>query len=278
MGEFVPKRKWRYPISAERTYNKWLRAYVKSFYVAYKACEDIVGYNLNQNQIKADTADNWLDELMNMIQGKAINKEQMLSKVMQAGRLVDEYNRGEFDAILKSIGINIFQGELWLADVSSHWIDANMQLISSVQDDMMRNIRAAIRDRVLLTFEQGTTVKSLSSKINAITGVGQTRATLIARDQIGKLNGQLTQYRQSDAGIKKYEWSSSGDSRVRPLHEEYDGEIYSWNNPPAGGHPGIPIRCRCVALPVIDLDNLNYTPRSDRASVAKAMKIWGIPE
>ncbi len=53
---------------------------------------------------------------------------------------------------------------------------------------------------------------------------------------------------------------SSHDSRVRPLHALYDGHVYKWGNPPADGYPGQPIRCRCVAIPVFDLDNIPFRP------------------
>lgn len=69
-------------------------------------------------------------------------------------------------------------------------------------------------------------------------------------------------FRQQNAGIGEYEWSSSHDSRVRPSHRDFDGHIYSWQGSPQApeGPPGWPIRCRCVALPVIDLDRIVTKP------------------
>jgi SPP1 gp7 family putative phage head morphogenesis protein len=52
------------------------------------------------------------------------------------------------------------------------------------------------------------------------------------------------------------------DDRVRPLHADRQGLIFRWDKPPSDGHPGMAIRCRCVADPVIDLDDYGVEPRA----------------
>jgi uncharacterized protein with gpF-like domain len=102
------------------------------------------------------------------------------------------------------------------------------------------------------------------------------RANTIARDQIGKLNGQITQARMASVGLSMYIWSSSGDERVRgdpsgsyphaePSHYLMDGLLCRWDDAtvyspdkgktwiprPSGAvlmHPGQDILCRCTAL------------------------------
>ena len=56
---------------------------------------------------------------------------------------------------------------------------------------------------------------------------------------------------QTNLGIEKYQWSSSGDGRVRPSHRQFDGKIYTWAEGSPEGHPGDPIMCRCVANAVL---------------------------
>ena len=46
-----------------------------------------------------------------------------------------------------------------------------------------------------------------------------------------------------------YIWHTVGDNRVRSRHAQRDGEIFSWNNPPEGGHPKEDWGCRCWAEP-----------------------------
>jgi SPP1 gp7 family putative phage head morphogenesis protein len=63
--------------------------------------------------------------------------------------------------------------------------------------------------------------------------------------------------RQTQAGISEYEWSTSGDERVRSSHDELDGTRQSWDDPPVTNddgdtnHPGEDYQCRCVAIPVL---------------------------
>jgi SPP1 gp7 family putative phage head morphogenesis protein len=46
-------------------------------------------------------------------------------------------------------------------------------------------------------------------------------------------------------------WSTQLDERVRPLHENREGQVFSWDDPPSDGHPGFPPGCRCVAAPYV---------------------------
>ena len=86
-------------------------------------------------------------------------------------------------------------------------------------------------------------------------------ARLLARDQTAKLNGQLTEAQQRDAGVNEYVWSTCGDSRVRDSHRRLHGKRFSWDNPPEVTpgrrlHPGQDYQCRCVALPVFNLEGI----------------------
>jgi len=82
-------------------------------------------------------------------------------------------------------------------------------------------------------------------------------ATLVAQDQIGKLNAQLNQARQEEAGITRFTWITMGDDRVRPEHEALHGKVFAWEDgAPGEGLPGEAVRCRCVAEAVIDRDQI----------------------
>ena len=50
----------------------------------------------------------------------------------------------------------------------------------------------------------------------------------------------------------RYVWRSVHDVRVRDAHAAREGQIFTWGNPPEGGHPGEDYNCRCWAevLPV----------------------------
>ena len=58
------------------------------------------------------------------------------------------------------------------------------------------------------------------------------------------------------AGDKQgsYIWRTQGDGKVRPSHAERDGQTFSWDDPPEGGHPGEAQNCRCTAEDVDEKD------------------------
>ena len=61
----------------------------------------------------------------------------------------------------------------------------------------------------------------------------------------------LDGYRQETLGIEQYIWRTMDDGKVRALHRQYDDRTFSWDNPPADGHPGDAFGCRCTAEPVL---------------------------
>lgn len=69
----------------------------------------------------------------------------------------------------------------------------------------------------------------------------------LARRFAGRINAE----RQQALGIDRYIWRSRDDDRVRDLHAAHDDEVYFWDEPPEGGHPGEAYGCRCVAEPVL---------------------------
>ena len=75
-------------------------------------------------------------------------------------------------------------------------------------------------------------------------------ASLIARDQIGTLQMQLTQTRQEAAGITHAVWRMCcGGQDVRPAHVARNGQTYLVASGLDGEYPGGPIACRCTPRP-----------------------------
>lgn len=46
-----------------------------------------------------------------------------------------------------------------------------------------------------------------------------------------------------------YIWNAVVDDRTRSSHAERDGQVFCWDKPPEGGHPGEEYNCRCTAEP-----------------------------
>jgi len=45
----------------------------------------------------------------------------------------------------------------------------------------------------------------------------------------------------------EYIWRTVRDSKVRSAHADREGKLFSWTNPPPGGHPAEDYNCRCWA-------------------------------
>lgn len=63
-------------------------------------------------------------------------------------------------------------------------------------------------------------------------------------------SGLINEIRQRQLGVTHYIWRSRDDERVRHAHAEQDDHVFTWDDPPAGGHPGQAYNCRCHAEPV----------------------------
>lgn len=135
-----------------------------------------------------------------------------------------------------------------LRELYASFVVENVDLITSIADTFFEQIRAEVTSAV----QTGRRSSELAKDIEGRYSVTQSRAKLIARDQISKLNGQITEQRQTSVGVTRYMWSASGDERVRDTHRANDGQVFEWKRPPATGHPGQDYQCRCVAIPVFD--------------------------
>ena len=148
--------------------------------------------------------------------------------------------------------IDLFGNEPWLLDQLAAYNRQISSLIKSLSEEQVSKISGA----VLRAMQSGDSWKDVSQEIQKGIGICERRANLIARDQIGKLNGALTRHRQLDVGITQYVWRTSMDERVRPTHKANEGKVFSWRNAPANtghNHPGGDYQCRCTAEPVVIL-------------------------
>lgn len=132
-------------------------------------------------------------------------------------------------------------------------IARNTSLIRSQADDVVK----AIEQKIIENELAGRSVKDLKKDLVERLGIADRRAQLIARDQTAKLNSNMNRIRQEQAGIEEYEWQTSGDERVRSLHQAISGNEYAWGErtgAEGGLPPGEPIQCRCIARAIVSFD------------------------
>ena len=74
---------------------------------------------------------------------------------------------------------------------------------------------------------------------------------------IARYTERLNGFFQTEAlQVEEFIWRGQDDARVRAAHAQYDDQVFSWSDPPEGGHPGQGWNCRCTAEPIIDLPTL----------------------
>lgn len=168
----------------------------------------------------------------------------------RAARRASSWNANQINNIFgKVLNVRPAGNESWLNQEIKAFTKANVSLITSISENYFDRVE---RD-VTRAAQKGELTGALAQDIQAAYDVTESRAALIARDQISKFNSDLTKTRQQSVGVNKYQWSTSNDERVRPSHAEKEGKIFSWDEPPPDtGNPGEDIQCRCVAIPVFD--------------------------
>jgi SPP1 gp7 family putative phage head morphogenesis protein len=140
------------------------------------------------------------------------------------------------------------------ARLKEQWVTRNTDLIRAEAP-----VRRAVERVLSQPLDEGVRVEEIRKQLQERLGIEKRRAQLIARDQTLKLAGQLAEARQTQAGIRRYVWTTSADERVRPDHADLDGRTFEWAEPPIvdkrtgrRGHPGEDFQCRCTADPVLD--------------------------
>ncbi len=146
------------------------------------------------------------------------------------------------------IGMDLYVREPWLTAASKAFVRENVQLITTMTQQQVAKTERLVLEGV----RRGRLRKDIEADISKMRGVSEKQAATIARDQVGKANGELTKLRQQSLGLTRYRWRTVGDDAVRDSHAEREGEVFSWDEPPEDGHPGEPINCRCTAEPVFD--------------------------
>lgn len=169
---------------------------------------------------------------------------------MKAAKRTEEFNAESFQRQFKAVfGIQMPLVEPYLEPTIKGFVKQNVSLIKSIPDTYFNRVE----NTVLRDVQAGTLTSEIAQEIQTAYDVSESKATLIARDQTAKLNGNLNQMRQTEVGVSKYEWSTSMDERVRESHAAKEGQVYSWSDPPADtGHPGEDYQCRCTAIPVFE--------------------------
>lgn len=270
-----------YPDSAEREFrrvtngymkllNQTLKEHLPAMMAAYK--------RERRGDTRYDDAQDLDAEIRQELMKVAQELEQKLAAyglyemVEKIARLTKTTSLREWKRVVKeTLGIDLmddyYKGDFY-EQALRMWVDSNVEKIKTIPTESLGSMRQIILDG----YKQGRTIRDISKDIQEEYNVSKHRAQMFARDQVATLNAQITKMQQQDAGCKRYRWSTSHDARVRDCHRALDGKIFNWNDPPEMWYetkksgrvytgrrcnPGEDYACRCVAIPVFDLDTIN---------------------
>lgn len=219
--------------------------------------------------LRSDDATDLIDTALGKIR---LTFEGMLRQPDVERNLRDEFeeinseSRGVHNRQIRQVlGVDPIAAEPWLADEVRAFVRENASLITTLPEETL----ADIEQLVFREGRRGASVREIRARIIERFEATESRAQLIARDQVSKFNARLTERRQRQAGITSYIWRTSDDARVRDDHRRLDDTVQQWDDPPvtvtsgkrAGeqNHPGQDIQCRCWPEPVFDdlLPDLN---------------------
>lgn len=209
------------------------------------------------------TSDGWVDNI-NVIFNRLFSKwtsplfkaaSEDIAKQFVGG--TGRASRAKFESAVKAIGIPVHADSQGLSDYLEASVSSNVDLIESIPVKYLNQVKTITVNNM----RAGMRPSGIAKQIQEQFGVEKKRAKFIARDQTAKINGDISERRQTSAGFEYFKWHDVDDSRVRNSHEsianrvtKYGVGVYRWDDLPRNERgeqvkPGSDFSCRCVGSP-----------------------------
>ncbi len=272
-----------YPWSLEQRYarviGEMLKPFIQEVIQTYREQGEkmIRGDSLHTDAIPGDQAKITYKQLKARLMEKypELYTPEAKARLEGIGGSIKAFTDKEFQKQIKQyLGMEFDLSAPWWPSTLEAWGERNYELIRSLASQYI----GSVNDLAEKAITSGTGYYDLMKDIEALgQKLPEGRARLIARDQIGKLNGRITKATQQDLGIDSYVWMTAMDERVRgnpggkypnaiPSHYVMEGMVCDWEDASVysedGGvtwkdrtgempeeHPGEPIQCRCTSAP-----------------------------
>ena len=160
---------------------------------------------------------------------------------------------------LANLGISVdMTPELSERLMDNYTNNMNLNILNPDGSDWTTKQVTRLRDMIQKNSLSGYNRLELQNLIANEFGGSMNKARFLARQETSLFVAEVRDNRYEDAGITKYKWSSSHDVRVRELHDELNGKVFSYSSPPIiddntgeRGVPGQAFGCRCVAIAIL---------------------------
>lgn len=279
-----------HPSGAVTTYRAaWLR-YIRD---SRKRISDLLDqylpmiYRARQQELGLHT-DSWADDVESLhkrvVEEMTVEIPLLASAASKSATRAIAMQAGQWDKVKQAVlGIPLFQSDPGIRTEIQGFVQRNTELIKQVAADTSGQINTIVSSGMAAGKRVETIKKEILAGTDLQKGVFkkvETRAALIARDQIAKTTGNVTRMRQQALGLEYYTWRTSMDERVRKDHAVMEGLLCRWDDAtvcsrdggktwvarPAGAvelHPGEDYQCRCYAEPWFDSLFEQVTPAEE---------------
>lgn len=178
----------------------------------------------------------------------------------QAGRVRDRAARAGNDAadhqgkqlqrqLKAGLGVEIPTQDRKVPTQIERFVERNVADIQALSDKTANDIQRLVLD----AFERGMRPEELASLIQAKFDIAETRARLIAGNQLSRLSSQVRRDRHVEIGVTTFKWVTRNDGKVRPAHAVKHGRVFPYEGSRAPSFfPGEEPNCRCLAVPIVD--------------------------
>lgn len=229
----------------------------------------------NQQQVSAASqreASNQVDAVMDRARDRWRQAEDRLTAGLQdlgqsVNRISERSIQRQIEAALSDRRLaEALAGQYQAFPGIQHQVDqftrANASLIKDIGEKAARDVEALTQSIV----SRGGSAGELAQMLQHRLGVTQTRAALIASNQVSRLNTGLTKAQAVAAGFGFFVWERTSSAHPRSDHLSKVGKTFSWSAHPL---PGEEPNCKCSARPVLSDEQpgdpkLEPTPQDKR--------------
>nr|DAO31937.1 MAG TPA: Minor capsid component [Caudoviricetes sp.] len=217
--------------------------YRKSLLAIANQIGQIVDGTYDGSQASADSISKTLVDYSEVISDWADQVgRRMFAQVEQ-----EEWNQWKSVSEEIGAGLRDVVGNTPVGQVAQDIVYRQIQLMKSLPLEAADRVMD-IQQRAMQAVITGERPDELYEMIMASGDVAASRAQLIARTEIGRATGALTQARALSVGSEGYWWRIEG-AGTRDSHRKMKDKFVRWDNPPTldgmTGHAGCLPNCKC---------------------------------
>ncbi|WP_338964801.1 minor capsid protein [Fusobacterium nucleatum] len=164
--------------------------------------------------------------------------------------------RDTYTEVAKDLGVNVIVSPEKIKTVLDRpWSGANFsQRLWSNTDKLAQTVKREIVNGMIQGINLQTMAKRVSERFET---AKKNDVERLLRTEVNYTLNQATLDGYKEAGIEKYEFSATLDSRTSQICSELHGEVFEIKNVAVGlNYPPMHPRCRSTTIPIIDYESL----------------------